>query len=245
MTMDLSFWTKLAPKIIYEPTRKKFFNHYLCRLVIDCPGGRIINDLTNDVATSLEIRVKHNKSYNYGGSWIRRNDRFLDNASIDQLSLLRELKRDYGDVAKFRVEEPWIQIYTANEQTLRIIAKRIADNNNNSLLTVSFPASETQKSMLNNDQIIIKSNSKIKHKYKVIFKDGNYLIESKKQILDYLNNLGDSVSVSKGTRAMLSKSFNYTWGCFIYVDDPKLITFINLIQPGIIGKIHELVREDQ
>lgn len=243
--MDLSFWTQLAPKITYEPTRKRFFNRYLCRLVIECPGGRIVNDLTSDVAEALKSRTENSKFYNHGGSWFRRPDRFLDNASVSQLTMIRDLKRDYGDVAKFRVEEPWIQIYTETEQTLRVIAKRIADDNSKSLMLVSFPASDAQQTILNDDQIIIKANSKIKHRYKVIFKDGTYPIETKQQILDYLDNLGDSVSVSKGTRSMLTKQFNYIWGCFIYVDDPKLITFINLIQPNIISKIHELVREDQ
>lgn len=243
--MDLSFWNQLNPEIIYEPTRKQFYGQYLCKLVIYCPGGKLIQSKGN-LNVELAHRINSNRLVNYGGSWYspNRNNFDLGKADVIQLDALRTIKSDTENV-KFRVEEPYVQIYALDEETLKIIAARIPDPFLQTLFAIQFPESDDHTRLLKEDKILLKPSSKIGYRYKVILRDGEYSADTKKQILAFLSNLGDEAKLSKSTFEMLSKPYNYIWGCFVYVNDPGVLTFLNIISPGLVGKIHELTSVSQ
>jgi hypothetical protein len=241
MMTDLSYWTQLNPNIRYEPTRKQFFNQYLCKLVLDCPAGRIINEDPVDIKNSLRRRIEDTRWQNYGGSWAARHNRDLERADVSLLGALIDIKKEYKEV-KFRVEEPWVQIYAEAEDTLKVIAQRIPPQFVSSLTNIFLPETEEQATLLKQNKILLSPNSKVSYKYKVFLKDGTYPVETKRQVLDFLRNLGTDAQVSNGTRDMLGKPYEYTWGCFVYVNDPGVLTFLNLISPNMVGQIHELTQ---
>jgi hypothetical protein len=236
--MDLLFWTQLNPKIIYEPTRKQFYNKYLYRLVINCPGGRLIHDKSGNMHHALKMRIQHHRFLNRGGSWWASQNKELDNASVDQLENLQELFREFESDIKIRIEEPTIQVYSNNKDTLKILANGI--NDKTQLEAIQFPKNSVQEALLKEGKILTKPSSKIQYKYKVMLRDGNYGANTKIQMLNYLDNLDGDAKVSKGTRDMLQAPFKYLWGCFIYVNDPGVLTFLNIICPNIVLNIHEL-----
>ena len=80
---------------------------------------------------------------------------------------------------------------------------------------------------------------------KVYYIGSHYQFEQKLQLLNYLKNLGEEVQLSKGTKNQLEGSLQYIWGNFFYVKDPKILTFISLIHPQFIRKIHKLVLVDK
>lgn len=244
MMTDLSYWTQLNPNIKYEPTRKQFFNQYLCKLVLNCPAGRLINEAPVDIKHSLRRRVEDARWHNYGGSWAVRRNKDLERADAILLGALIDIKRDYSEV-KFRVEEPWVQIYAETEDTLKVIAQRIPVGFESSMTTISFPETEEQATLLKENKILLRPNSKVNYKYKVFLKDGNYPVETKKQVLEFLYNLGSDAQVSEGTQHMLGRQYEYTWGCFVYVNDPTVLTFLNLISPNMVGQIHELTHSSK
>lgn len=239
MMTDSLYWTQLNPNINFEPTRKQFYNQYLCKLVIDCPCGRLINDDPVDLKFALRRRVEDSRWQNYGGSWASRHNKDLDRADVALLGALIDIKKEFTEV-KFRVEEPWVQIYAATEDTLKVVAERIPVDFRTAITLIQLPESEEQAALLKENKILLSPKSKVTFKYKVFLKDGNYAVETKRQVLEYLRNLGPDAQVSTGTAMMLSKPYEYTWGCFVYVNDPSILTFLNIISPNMVSQIHEL-----
>lgn len=240
---DTSFWTQLNPKLIQLPTRKQYFGRYLCKLVLDAPGARLIDSTQDDLSIALAERLETHRNYNYGGSWWAHRNQSIGKTDLGQLAVLRDIKRDYPEI-RIRIEEPAVQIYTVDEDLLRVIASRFDPDYSHTLTAVELPTEETVK-LLKEGKIITPSTSRINFQYKVILRDGTYPVETKRQVLSYIQNLGEDAKASKGTTEMLAKNFGYIWGCFVYVNDPNVLTFLNLICPNIVQKIHELVKLDE
>ncbi len=236
---DTLFWTKLNPKIIQDRTRKAYFGKYFCKLVISCPGAKLIDSEHEDLKYALQERIQTQRGYNYGGSWWRAEKAAeLAKADIEQLHLLRSIKRTNSNI-KLRIEEPWVQIYSENEDELKLVAVRFFDKMKPLVQSV-YIASEQDLDSLRSGKILIPSTSKNTYKYKVVLKDGTYQSSTKQQLLSYLDSLEDEIKISKGSKAMLNRPFNFIWGVFFYANDLKIITFINLVAPGIVSRIHEL-----
>jgi hypothetical protein len=120
------------------------------------------------------------------------------------------------------------------------MAKSIADLlPSNPITHIYGPKDQEQEELLNNGAILKRSESKFTHK--VILRDGRYPTEIKRSLLNYLDNLGDDASVSKGCRRMLQSNYTHTWGVWFYINDPSVVTFINLMDPTIVSNIHTLV----
>jgi len=240
--MAISYWTKLAPNIEFEPTRKQYYGKYLCKLVLQVEGGRLSStpDIL-DIATALEDRVNLMRNYNFGGSWRVMQVELLKTARVEDLERLRTIKNKYRDKCKIRIEEPLVQIYTEDEDNLKEIVSHFTTGMTASIKSVSFPESDACKNLLKEDKIITTSNN-LAYSYKVMLRDGSYSPDSKKQLLNYFDNLGDLVKVTKGVRRNLESPHSYIWGGYFYTNDVSNLTFISLICPNLIGKIHEIVR---
>jgi SMC interacting uncharacterized protein involved in chromosome segregation len=140
-----------------------------------------------------------------------------------------------------RVEEPLMQIYAHNEATLKQIAAVLHDPE--FIQSVTGPENHDQEQLLKSGAIIKHTTSK--YNYKVVLRDGRYSSQIKQQILNYLDNLGDIVKISRGSRDMLQLSFSNIWGVFFYTNDPNIADFIRLIEPTVVSNIHKLVTTDQ
>ena len=248
--MDISYWTKLNPNIIYEPTSKQFFNKYLAKIEIDCPAGRLINSKEQNVDLALKNRIewaKISRRYNYGGSWMnwQTPSHRLDEAEAGQIENLKEIKRDLKDSVKFRIEEPSVQIYAVDESSLKDLVSRINPQFTSRIKAVQFPKDDNVAAMLMEGKVFLKANSRITYKYRVHLRDGEYTQDTKRSVMSYLTNLGDEVKMGGTTVSRLTGQYDYLWSAFIYVNDPSILTFLNIIHPNIISKIHELVNNEE
>ena len=62
------------------------------------------------------------------------------------------------------------------------------------------------------------------------------------QLLGYLESLGlDEAKISTGVKSMLSSSYDGFWSTWFYANDEKIVTFLELIRPGIVLNIHPIV----
>lgn len=236
--MDISFWTQSNPKIKVDHTTKKYFGKYLYKLVIYAPGGRLI-DTKGDIPTAFEHRKNLNRYVN-AGYWGYRNNKELDNADLKFLDKLRDIKRNRVYDVKLRIEEPRIQIYADNEATLANLVKNEFGKYLNYLELISAPADAEAESILNSGAIIRKTD--VGYKHKVILRDGKYNHDVKTNILTYLNNCGaEVVGIPASCREMLYKHSSFIWNCYFYTNDLSILTFINLISPGLVSNHHELV----
>jgi len=240
--MDLSFWNKLSSHIYYEPTRKQFYNRFCYKLVIEVVAGRIIQSKVSiDEEIAHRRKMRDSIKYNYGGSWMARNVDNIDKVSVEQLEILRSIRNGYGTRIKMRVEEPWVQIYTEDLQTLKDIANRFPPDLQQKFMIVSFPETAEKQKLLEEGKILLRPSNTITYRYKVFLRDGNYSSDIKHSAYNFLLGLGSDVKVSTATASMLLNGHNFIWGCFVYVNDPAVLTMLSIISPGMVGKIHELV----
>lgn len=238
--MDTSFWIRYNPKIQIDHTTKKFFGKYLYRLVIYAPAGRIINS-KGPLEDELKNRHQMTKNFNQGGWWGYRYNRDLNNANLDFLEKIREIKHNRSLKIKIRVEEPRIQIYAESDKELKDLVQTYFDQTQINLVeSISGPEDSTAEATLNSGAIIRKTDNG--YKYKVIIRDGRYPIQVKDQLLNYLLSLGkEEIHLSKTSIEMLQKSSGFIWNLYFYTNDINVVTFLNLISPGVISNTHELV----
>jgi len=238
--MDLSYWNNLSLDIVTEPTSKQFYGKFVWRLVLHAAGGRLI-DTSKDlpIKQALEFRIL---KYSMSRGWRYRNEHNdLNNASVELLESLRDIKSRYSDKIRVRIEEPNVQIYAEDEQTLKDIVSLLPCTD--CIEKVSGPQDSKQEQMLKSG--VIFRTKPTDYKYKVIFRDGRYDPAAKLQILNYINSVGPGMAkITPGAVEMLNNNYSYIWGVYFYTNDPSIVTFISLIEPSIISKIHELVTVD-
>ena len=238
--MDILYWNKLSADIKHEDTTKQFFGKYLWRLVVLAPGARILLAKFSTIEQAMEHRALIRQNYSWASSWRKHNS--IDDINIDLLKDLQTVKTKYGSIIRTRIEEPWMQIYSEDEATLKLIAEEFDPAFRANFISVSGPADSEAEELLRSGAIIRCKD--IEFDYKVILKDGRYNKETKQRMLQYLDGLGNDVKLSKGCREMLLKTYPSMWNVFFYTKDPKIVTFLNLINPGIVSNIHKLVHLD-
>lgn len=237
--MDLLYWNNTCPgaKVVF--TKKLFYKKFLWRLVVRVPFGNLVytNGCIQDAIKQRYTSVYHRRMW--PEAWLPKQ------VSIPLIGCVRTIKSQYGKSIRIRVEEPMLQIYAQDEQTLKNIARDFVYplNFGSCIEEINGPISDAEADILLSGAIIKRQPSE--YRYKVVFRDGRYSIESKKQILEYLIQLGDQVRVSRGSREMLNMPYTSCWGVFFYTNDPAITTMIRLIEPDIIGNIHELIVLDK
>lgn len=214
-------------------------------MVVNCPGGRLIHYKGDNLSDALATRINYARSRNWGGSWMHNSDN-LAYTNIEQIDNLRSIIQDFEETTRVRVEEPSIQIYSEDEDTLKEIAMRILPEFQSEIQLVQIPSSDETVALLKDGKILTKPSSKIEYRYKIVLRDGTYDADVRQQILNYINNLDKSdIKASAGTLHKLSRAHSYLWGAFLYINDTKILTFLNMICPGIVANIHELAKVEE
>lgn len=238
--MDISFWKSLSPEIKIESSIKQFYKQYYYRLDIYAPGCKSIR--YDDVATSLFKRREHMRSYNYSGSWFdKKLARLLKEADIGFLISLKDLYYEYPDV-KIRCEEPYLSVYATDELMIQSVAKSVDPDHRNNIVGIVGPENEELKTVLKANTILVKRPPK--YRYRVWFKEKQFEEETRLQVLNYLDSLGDLVRMTEHTRESLNKPHNWIWGCYFYTNDKGVATFVTLLHPDLVREVSELVCVD-
>jgi len=236
--MDTLYWSNLSLDVKFKETKKQFWGRYLWRMEIyaDCAYIAFEEDPQHAVAMLKYQAV--NRS-NFGGSWKRPyfyNDvRKYDNVNYTLLASIKTIKESLGDTIKIRVESDRMQFYAGSESELKQIAAILSDTT--CIEAITGPRAGTEQ-LLSSNAIIA---PKIPFKYKILLRDGSYNVELKAQILNLLESQED-VKITAGLRHNLKRPFPSIWGAFFYANDLGITTMLNLMSPGIVGKIHEVVQ---
>jgi hypothetical protein len=236
--MDTLFWKTLNKSIRFRDTKKQFFNQYLWRLELVCEFADLMDPKYLDLVGEIEKRKVLARNRNFGGTW--RNFIPMNKfESVDYALILslRDIRHMHGAMVKFRIETPMVQIYADNEQQLKNITAMLSDTG--SVQIITGPATGTEN-ILQSGGII--GSSKIVHKYKVMLRDGKYDLHSKQQLLNFLQAQGDDVKINAGLVRGLTRPYPGMWGAFFYTNDLGVTTMLDLMSPGIVGKIHEVVQ---
>ena len=246
MSVDTSFWSNTFTGIKIRPTQKLFYGKFLWRLVVDIPSGNLIYSKLPTISEAMDHRRAHARTYNWAGSWLNGHNRGNSLALTDTLllTIARNIKNRLGSTIRIRVEEPMMQFYADNQDTLKDIAREFAANDFQSKVKeVTGPDSVEQADILLSGAIIRRTAPG--YRYKVVLRDGRYTVEIKKQVLAYLDNLDHQIRMTPKCREMLASPFVHCWGVFFYTDDPDLTIMLRMIAPDIVGNIHELIVLDK
>ena len=122
---------------------------------------------------------------------------------------------------------------------IKSVAKAIDPDQRNKIISITGPDSDEIKAILQKNVVLVKKPPK--YQYRIWFKEKQFNYETRTQILNYLDSLGDLVRMSDHTRESLSKSHDWIWGSYFYSNDKHVATFITLINPDIIREVSELV----
>jgi hypothetical protein len=202
--MDTSFWKSLKPNlkpdIEFKNTKKQFFGRYLWRLEVHVECSDLINPFYKDMMTEVAKRRLRAQARNYGGSWRYNNVERYDRVDYVLLQTIRNIRDTYKDTIKVRCEDPWIQFYAETEGELKVIAQSLGKEQCIRAVTGPVPGTEA---LLTGDKII--ASDKIKHRYKVMLRDGSYNKTTKLQILELLEAQGDSVKIPASLRHGLTR----------------------------------------
>ena len=233
--MDSLSWKKLIPKIKVLPTQKLYYNQYLYKLELVAFASQCINS-TADIESAINFRRTTYRDINFAGSWHARMNKQLDSADPVWLKYLKEFKQNPAFDFKFRAEEPRVQNYTNDHDALFKFVKDMPQFANY-VSSVTMPNSQEELAILETGKQIVKTTPA--YRYKIIFRDGKYDLDSKRSILNYLDGLGDVVKITKHCREELSKGYSTIWDTYIYSNDPKITIFLQIINPRLIRRIIE------
>lgn len=243
--MDTLFWKNLQSEsdgheISIFNASKIYYKQYFYKLELDAPGCRSIK--CADISYDIETRRTHARAYNSGGSWwdvkIRRN---LAKADLGWLYHLQGLISEYPDV-KIRIEDPKLSIYATDELMIQSFARAIDPDNWHNIISITGPKDLEIQKLLSNNAIIVKR--KPEFSYRVFFKEKQYSHQTRYQIYNYLNELGDIVKMTPHTKDSLTKPHDWIWGCYFWTNDLGIAEFVRMINPDIIREVSELVFMD-
>jgi hypothetical protein len=191
------------------------------------------------VAHDIEKRRRWIRNYkNQGSWWDKILETHLKEADLGFLISLKSVYYEYPDI-KIRCEEPRMSIYAADELMLQSIAESIDPDHRNKIVSITGPENEELKKILQPNIILVKKPPK--YQYRIWFKEKQFEEQTRQQVHNYLDGLGDLVKMTDHTRESLNKIHNWIWGCYFYTNDRGVATFITLMHPDLIREVSEMV----
>ena len=161
-------------------------------------------------------------------------DRRLIGANVSQLEYFKKIVVEHEGQIKIRIEEPFLTIYADDESLLL----NIADPEKVAVTEFHRPSGTAAVAALNRGECIVKTATEYTHK--VVFKELAIGAESKASIYNYLTGLGDIVKMTKGCERNLRENRFWFTSSYFYTKDESILTFLNLIAPGVVAGIYKL-----
>ena len=229
----------MNPNILAGKVNRSYYNQYHFKLEINMVGSSFLRDPTKDIAEQLATREKINRQVNFGGSWRATRLRVPDADEVAALEWLRDNKAKYETDLKFRIEEPYLQAYSANEEQLYKFAEDMcaAVGNNEKIFRINRPTNDLHLDILKKGYTIRKRENE--YPYKVYVREGRYSQDTKKAIHNYLVNAKDQVQMPKHFEEALLKKYESIWNCYFYIKDKGILTMLSLIDPRFVRSIDE------
>lgn len=236
--MDLSFWTNSTPQIKFAETKKKFFGQYLYKMVASAPSGRLILDKKDRPMQELleERRARSKPFHHYFQKTIMRTS---EPANAVQLEYYRLIYKNYKDSIKFRIEEPFLTIYSDDIKILEVIANGDTEH----ITELHTPADNTVE-LLNRGEIILKKPTE--YNYKVVFKESHVWDgQTREQVYSFLTEQADEVKMTKGLEHNLLYKKIWFSSSYFYCKSEQTITMLSLMAHSAIAGIYKIAKLEQ
>jgi hypothetical protein len=205
--------------------------------------------LWNQIAAAVARRkdvLKQKIHQWYSSYWSDRLLRDGDNCYEDQLEYLYRSITAHKDKAKVRIEEPYVEFYTEDEQTLLDIVSHMPKRDKR-VIEIHWPGPGSRREALGRGEIFMPKITD--YAYQVNFRTISLSTTKRTQIYEYLNSLGDLVKMTPGLTETLTKpkwahsDTMWIYQSYFYTNDTSVCTFLNLIEPHLIHKILKIAQE--
>jgi hypothetical protein len=236
--MDILSWTKLNPNIRVCSVNKRFYNQYYYKLEVSVTGSGFLRKPELTIESQADARKLHNqvRKVNFGGSWRHNCIRDPNAQDIEILNKISHARGKHPDL-KLRVEEPSLQIYSVDEDSLYKFAAEITHSNNQHLVSIGKPLTPEHLALLEKGFTI--SSKLTDYPIKVHIREGRYGLQTKQQILNYLQNVPEEVHLPDHFVSSFSKEFESVWNCYFYAKDRSILTMVALICPSLVRAVEE------
>lgn len=257
MKMDLLSWTSSNPTCKLKLTSKQYYQRFLYRIKIYAPFGRVLRHtyrdspsepLWNQIAADVDARKERVRAQilqHFSSYWSERLIRHSDDCFEDQLEYLYRVFQVSKHKIKLRIEEPYVEIYAEDEQTVLDIVSKMPKRDTR-VMEIHWPGHRLEA--LQRGEIFMPKI--VDYEYQVNFRTVLLSTAKRSQIHDYLASLGDVVKMTPGLVDSLTRprwahnDHMWIYQSYFYTNDPSICTFLNLIDPHLIGKILKIARDD-
>jgi hypothetical protein len=236
--MDTLFWKQLHPDIAVKESKQLLYGKYPYRLVLFCNGGSMLRYPD----TPFNEQMSWKRNINYGGSWRGNNKtpsakelKFLETL-LSIRGRINEQTEQGNESVRMRIEDPYIQFYSTDEKLLQHLAIEMFTDHSplDFLNSITVPYDQESLDLITNGYVLKNSQ----HACKIHIRDGRYSYQSRTALLNYLDSLGDVVTIPLNTKKILGRDkSDYIWGAYFYSNDEKIHMMINLIDPRFIRTV--------
>jgi hypothetical protein len=234
-------WNKYVAESGVLDTNKMYYGKYPYRAELNIPGCWLLHNLPKNFNLEFfENKVKERKlKYANSGSfvaprsWQNLREREIMDSEPVQLFMLANLRRDRKDI-RTRIENTTYHIYAETEKVLTEILDSTV-NIGQYVKKICRPPINTP--VMDVNTIYMK---KPQHKFKVTLRESEFSNDTKKQIIDYLNNFPESVTIPYGLNDRLhSDRLAYMSG-YYFIDDEQVLPFLRMISPNFVKNIYRI-----
>lgn len=231
--MDTSRWLSINPKVTFSPTVKRFYRKFDHKLTYYINGASSVPRFPfGELASYTGI---------YRGDYASAEE--YDQALQQRKSYLISLTEVYqnrGPEIRFRFERNIVSIFGTDLNLLYHLAKDDLADYHSNLQAVTTVFSNQDQAVLDRDCIVVREPPS--HAYRVYIRDGFYRDLNERQALAaYLTNLGDQVRITENLLAEITGTSKYIRAGYFYVNDPRLVDMISLINPRFVQRVQQLV----
>lgn len=230
----------------FVDSRRLFYGKYLYKAVVSLPKARIIYDsapvtecITRRHTYHLSMHMFRNQVHNAADTYSRFKEMYR--ISEERLNYYRTVYLESRDL-RFRVEEPWLDIYSNDYAELTAILRYDPDPQYNE---IHRPATDATRAIIERGEMVATD----RHNgvdYRVNVREGFLKHDIRNILLSLAETYPTDVYLPKRFKEKISNSAGHTWlSGYFYVNDLKLLTFINLVDPNFVTSFFKLTRPEQ
>lgn len=238
-------WATVAPNATIYPLTRKYYRLFMSKLHIRYMyvgnGVRAYRKDPNEFCSRILMFFSR---YSIGGLSLPKKN-IITEADVEKL---HNLVKCYKESISQLSPGTYRQILTSSSITLYInnITTLFEWLKNNPKIAhyvtdIYRPASKEAFDLLSNGKILEKHFTG--YRFCIILKDGYINVNTKRALYDYLYSLvlANEVYVSPGFFEKNSLGFSYLSGGKVYCNSKEIEMLLNIVAPGIVNKIEELV----
>jgi hypothetical protein len=245
-------------KIPEIPGSQARFEKYFFKLLVSVPGASIVREINTSLDRimrrhdTLDAYIQERKQeqlawYQRVMSWRTPSDPWckhqisifqnLDSELI--LSMHALVRKKLSKKVRIDGSNHEIAFYFEDRSQLDVFLREFPSKYEKLLIRVENSLMATQELKVN--QRVVKKRKTLP--YKIFVRDQTRVQDSHRSFLQYLESLGPVVEIPRKMKKDFSSTDpqNYYHNLYFYTSDLSVVSFAELISPGIIGRVQEIV----